>query len=225
MSNQSIQEELAKIEAAIAAQENLRGTGTFSDAEIEAALTKLRQKKAELTAKLPGAPGPTIVGERGVNVGGNVGGSIITGDKNTVTQVGGDFVQGDKVSGDKISVGDITDSTGVAIGPNAQAQVQQGVSGAELAALFQAVYQKVEARPADPDVEKEEIVAQVQQIEAEVTAQEQPNEKKLERWLRNLANMAPDIVDVMAASLAGPVAAGAAIFKKIVDKVKNESAA
>lgn len=228
MSNHSIQEEIANIEAAIAAQEALRGT--LPDAQIEATLAQLRQKKAELTAQLAAAPGTTVVGARGVHVGGNVGGSIITGDKNTLTQVGGDFVKGDKVGGDKvggdkISVGDIIGSTGVAIGRKAQAHVEQGISGADLAALFQAIYQKVEARPADPDVDKEEIVAQVQQIEAEVTTQEQPNEKKLERWLHNLASMAPDIVDVMAASLAGPVAAGATIFKKIVDKVKHESAA
>ena len=40
--------------------------------------------------------------------------------------VGGDKVRGDKVSGDKTSVGDITGSTGVAIGPGASSTVNTG---------------------------------------------------------------------------------------------------
>lgn len=231
MSNQEIQQELAKIEKAIAAQEDLRGT--LAEAQIEAALAPLRQKKAELMAGLspePGAsyraevkggravaqgPGAAAVGNRGVQVGGSVGGSIVTGDNNAFTQVGGD-----QVGGDKITTGDISGST-VAMGR--EAQVRQGISGEELAAIFQTVYQKIEARPQDPDVDQEEIVAQVQQIEAETAVPGQPNESKLERWLRNLARMAPDIVDVMAASLAGPVAGAAAVLRKIIARVKSEN--
>ncbi|MCB0012595.1 MAG: hypothetical protein KDE34_11860, partial [Anaerolineales bacterium] len=216
------------------------------DEQIEATLTQLRQKKAELMARLPEAPGTiyrakvkgsgavaqgpgaTAVGERGVSVGGSVGGSIVTGDRNRITSVGGDVVKGDKVGGDKvggdkITTGDISGSTGVAIGREAQAHVQYGVSGAELTTLFQAMYEKIDARTPDPNVEKEEIVAEVQKIEAEATTQAEPNENKLERWIRNLVHMAPDIVDVMAASLAGPVTGAMAVLKKIVARVKNES--
>lgn len=243
MSNPSIQQELAKIETAIAAQEGLRGT--LPDAQIDATLTQLRQKQAELTAQLLQTPGTsskatlkgsgaiahgagtTAVGERGVNVSGNVGGSIITGGQNMITQVGGDMVQGDKVGGDKVggdknTIGDITNSAGIAMGREAQAHVAQGISGSELTALFQAVHKQIEARPADPNVEKEEIAQQAQKIEQEATAS-QPNENKLERWIRHLADMAPDIVDVMAASLSGPVAGTAAVIKKIVAKVKKEA--
>lgn len=229
MSNQQIQQELAKIEKAIAAQEDLRGT--LPEAQIEATLTQLRQKQAELTARLAAAPGSyqarvegggavaqgpgaTAVGERGVQVGGSVGGNVITGDSNKVTQVGGD-----QVGGDNITAGDISDST-VAMGRGAQAQ--QGVSGAELTALFQTVYQQIEARPPDPNVDKKEIVEQVQKIETEATTEAQPNENKLERWIRNLANMAPDILDVMVASMAGPVAGATAVLKKVIDRVKKE---
>jgi hypothetical protein len=35
--------------------------------------------------------------------------------------------------------------------------------------------------------------------------------------------MAPDIVDVMAASLAGPVAGAAAVLRKIIARVKSEN--
>ncbi len=205
MNNQLIQQELAKIESFIAAQEAMRGT--LPDEQIESALTQLGQKKAALTAQLSEDPaasydatvkgggaaaqgtGATAVGAGGVSVGGSVSGSIITGDDNKITQIGGDMVKGDKVGGDKvggdkISVGDISGSSGVAIGRKAQAHVTQGISGAELAALFQTVYKKINTRPPDPDVEKEEIVAQVQKIEAEAATQAEPNERVYEQPVR-----------------------------------------
>jgi hypothetical protein len=230
MNSQERQRELVKIEKAIAAQEDLRGT--LPDEQIEATLTPLRQKKAELTASLsevPGTtyqatakgsgaaaqgPGATAVGSRGVQVGGPVGGSIITGDSNRINEVGGD-----QVEGDKITAGDISGS-GVALGRGAQ--VQQGVSGEELASIFQMVYQKIAARPEEPNVDKREVAETVQKIEQETTSQAPPNENKLERWIRYLANMAPDILDVMVASIAGPVTGAAAVLKKIVIKVKSE---
>ncbi|MCA9873663.1 MAG: hypothetical protein KC441_08410 [Anaerolineales bacterium] len=97
MGKPEIQEQLTEIEKQIA---NLEGMGGVLSAEqIQAALAPLRQKKAELESSLTGATysaavsgsvavaqgeGATAVGERGVNVGGNVGGSIITGDSNTI---------------------------------------------------------------------------------------------------------------------------------------------
>lgn len=96
MNEQAAKKELAQIEAAIHNLENLRSVMTPE--QLEAALTPLLQKKAELQDRLSGTtysanvtgggavargPGTTAVGERGVNVGGNVTGNIITGDQNT----------------------------------------------------------------------------------------------------------------------------------------------
>jgi len=97
MDKPEIQQQLAEIEKQIA---NLEGMGGVLSAEqIQAALAPLRQKKAELESQLDGSiysaavassgavaqgEGATAVGERGVNVGGSVGGSIITGDSNTI---------------------------------------------------------------------------------------------------------------------------------------------
>ncbi|WP_420640881.1 caspase family protein [Candidatus Leptofilum sp.] len=148
-------------------------------------------------------------------------GKIVQGDEIHGDKIGGDKVAGDKVEGDQISVGNITGATGVAIGRGAQAHVQQGVSGGELAEFFQKVHQHIQQRPEDPDVDKSEIEAEVQKIEAETTQNEEPNENKLERWLKNLASMAPDIVDVMAASLGGPVAGATAVLRKVINKVKQ----
>jgi len=89
--------------------------------------------------------------------------------------------------------------------------------------LFTLLEEKIATRPEDPDVDKAELEAQVQNIQAEVVKGEEANQAKLERWIRYLGSMAPDILDVIVASLAGPVSGFAAALKKIVDKVQAES--
>jgi hypothetical protein len=132
-------------------------------------------------------------------VGGNVGGHIITGSGNTVA--GGDYVGGDKVGRDKIT----------------------GVTGADLAQLFQGIYQRIEARPADPNVDKTEVAETVQKIEQEVEKGEEANPSKVERWLKTLKDMAPDIGDVTIACLTNPAAGVAMVIKKIADKAQAEA--
>lgn len=131
-------------------------------------------------------------------------------------------VHGDQVGGDKISVGNISRSKGVAIGRGAQVTIQSGISGKELAELFAPIYQKIESRPPDPLVEKEEIVDQVKRIENEVAAGEKAEPAKIERWLRNLATMAPDILDVTVAAITGPAAGIYMAIRKIAQKLKEE---
>ena len=75
------QEQLAKIEQAIAAQEGLRGV--LDDAEIEATLQSLQEKRQVLVAKgaVSGASAQgdhaQAVGEKGVLVNGDVGGDVL----------------------------------------------------------------------------------------------------------------------------------------------------
>ena len=178
--------------------------------------------------------GAVIGGSGQVNIGGQHhqgdvvdtgGGAYVDGD----VQAGGDFVgrdkvvQGDDVGGDKITVGDISGSDGIAIGRGAQATVTKGVSGEELAQLFGNIYQKIEARPEDPDVDKDELVGTVQKIEKEAEKGEKANSKKVERWLKFLAEMAPDILEVTAAALANPVAGVATAIGKIAKRAQAEA--
>jgi chorismate mutase len=92
-----------------------------------------------------------------------------------------------------------------------------------MTAMFEAVFKKIESLPANPDVDKEEILETVQKIQEETNKENQANPNKLERWISSIAKMAPDILEVMAASLAGPVTGFTAVFKKIVDKARQES--
>lgn len=114
---------------------------------------------------------------------------------------------------------------GIAVlGPDAKVNIHQetGIQAAEMTAMFEAVFKKIESLPANPDVDKVEIVETVQKIQEESKKEDQANPNKLERWISSIARMAPDILDVMAASLAGPVSGFTAVFKKIVDKVRQE---
>ena len=88
--------------------------------------------------------------------------------------------------------------------------------------LFELLEEKIKVRPEDPNVDKQEIREQVNQIKAEAAKGETANPNKLERWIRNLAGMAPDIVDVMAASLGGPISGFTAVLQKIAARVKAE---
>jgi hypothetical protein len=89
--------------------------------------------------------------------------------------------------------------------------------------LFELLEAKINARPEDSNVDKQEIQEQVNQIKAEAAQGEKANQKKIERWIKNLAGMAPDIVDVMAASLGGPISGLTAVIQKIAVRVKAES--
>jgi hypothetical protein len=163
----------------------------------------------------------------GAYVGGSVdtGGGDFVGRDKTVQgdEVHGDKVMGDKVGGDKITVGDISGSTGVAIGRGAQATVTQGLGGDEIASLFAEIYQQIEARPEDPDVDKEELTETVQKVQEEAAKGEEANPNKVERWLKFLSDMAPDILNVTVACLTNPVAGVATAIRKIAEKAKAEA--
>ena len=89
--------------------------------------------------------------------------------------------------------------------------------------LFKLLEEKINARPEDPNVGKQEIQKQVNEIKAEAAQGENANQNKLERWIRNLATMAPDVVDVMVASLGGPISGITAVIQKIAARVKAEN--
>ena len=134
----------------------------------------------------------------------------------------GEAVGGDRVGGDKISVGNILHSDGIAIGRGAQVRIQSVTDLKELAELFSPIYQQIEVRPIDPLVEKDELTDHVKRIEKEIAMGDQAQPAKVERWLRNLAGMAPDIVEVTLAALTGPAAGIYMAIRKTAQKLWEE---
>lgn len=108
-------------------------------------------------------------------------------------------------------------------GRGAHVSVQQNsaANDKELSALFERLYEAIRTRPLDPNVDKEEISETVQKIEQEVKKGDQANESKLKRWLETLHNMAPDILDVILASLDGPGSGLRAVLKKVAQHARH----
>jgi len=100
--------------------------------------------------------------------------------------------------------------------------VQQGVSGADLAQLFAPIYEQIQASQ-EPDVIKSTVTEQVQKVEQEAGKGEHADAEKIEGWMTVIGRMVPDILEVVASTLASPVAGIATTVKKIAEKAKAQS--
>jgi uncharacterized protein associated with vWA-MoxR-VMAP ternary system len=132
----------------------------------------------------------------------------------TKFQVPSMSIQGENV------VGMITASGSARVNVN-QKVIHQATPDMEK--LFKRVHKEIKTRPVDPKIEKAKLENQVKKIETEAAKGETADQSRLERWLKTLAKLAPDIVEVMAASLAGPVAGFTVVFKKIVERARASS--
>jgi hypothetical protein len=126
-------------------------------------------------------------------------------------------VAGRTSAGDTIMVGNVTNST-VAIGRHSQVIRIENYQEA----LFEKVHQRITDRPVDPQVDKAEITTAVNTIQEELTKGEGANPNKVERWLNILAEMAPDILDVVLAAMVSPPQAITAVLRKVADKARGK---
>jgi len=134
-----------------------------------------------------------------------IGGDYVGGNKTVSQHAGGDIVGRDKIT---------TTTT-----------TTTGLSGDQLARLlesFAAIQKQIDARPPDPNVDKDEIKRTVDDVKTEVQKGEAANANKVQRWLTGLAAMAPDIFKVTVATLASPVAGVATAIQLIAQKAQAE---
>ncbi len=121
-----------------------------------------------------------------------------------------------------ITAGDISGSTGVAIGHGAQATVTQtdSMTNDEIAQAFALLTQKVNTLPDGPD----KAVAQsaIQALETEAHKGEQVDESSLHKWLNFLAETAPDVWEVVIDTFLHPIKGLSTIFKKVAERAKAE---
>lgn len=130
---------------------------------------------------------------------GGVGGDVVGGDKTVTQTAGGDIVGGNKIT-------------------------HQGPQAQQLADAFRLIHEKIEARPPDAKVDKDEITDTVKRIETEAQKGEDANPDRLERWLLTLGGMADDIFQVVAATLTNPALGIAKTIQLIAQKAKAERA-
>jgi uncharacterized protein associated with vWA-MoxR-VMAP ternary system/zinc ribbon protein len=120
-----------------------------------------------------------------------------------------------------ITTGSVS-GTGIAIGHGASASVQQGLSGSDVARLFATVYQRIDERPDDPAVDKDEIAVTVREVEQEAAKGADADPDKVEGWLRRLAGLAPDVLEVTLAAIVNPVAGVTMAVRKAAERVRAE---
>ncbi len=156
-----------------------------------------------------------------ISVGGNVNGkmNVAGGDINETN------IAGDNVTGDKISVGSISGSTGVAIGRGSSATVNQGADAAELAKVFADMFSQLDALKAKgvPETDIADAKETVEAVKEEAAKGDKADEGVITKHLRNIARMGPDILDVVTASLTNPVAGVAVVVKKIAAKARADA--
>lgn len=154
--------------------EALRETGADEDDEILKAATQLRE--------LLGAAGGVVAeGDHAVAAGGNVG-DVVSDSARVVKPY---------------FAGNVSSSSVVTAGGDVVGTTSPEPSGQD---LFDPVYSRIRTRPADPDVDSTELLDLVGRIRNEV-ASAQPNSRRLERWLRDLAEVAPDVSGVLVDAL------------------------
>ena len=129
-----------------------------------------------------------------------------------------------------IKVGNISDINGevnIAGRDIHKHQITTGLSAAEIKELFDQLYTAIEIHPEIPLKDKAGLKAEVEEIQSAVTEAAQKNEKMdegfLSRRFRNIARMAPDVLDVVVATLGNPLAGLGVAVKKIAEKAKEET--
>jgi hypothetical protein len=91
-----------------------------------------------------------------------------------------------------------------------------GVSGQDLRQLFEPVLAQVRARPADPNVPNAEIQQKVVNIRDEVARGEGANAVPVARWLGELGSLAPDVRELVAATLREAGGAVSAAVRQLI---------
>lgn len=129
-----------------------------------------------------------------------------------------------------VRVGDVSGVSGsvnVAGGNITTHQTRTGLSAAEIGQLFDQLYREIDARPNTSPADRQDIQAEVQEVQSTVTQALEKNGKVDEsfvlRRFRNIARMAPDVLDVVVAALANPLAGLGVAVKKIADRAKDET--
>lgn len=139
------------------------------------------------------------------------------------TNVAGDYHEGDRsvnTGGGAYIGGNVSvDHGGKFVGRDDNSVNIQ--TGTDLAAVFESIYRQIEQRAATPPEDKADLKAEVQDVEAEVAKGEAANVGFVERRLRNLKRMAPDILDVVVNTLGNPTLGVATAIRKVLEKAKG----
>jgi len=125
------------------------------------------------------------------------------------------------------NISDISGNVNVAGGNITTHHTVTGLNAEEIKQLFDGLYTAIESNKKVSPTKKEDLKAEVKEIQSTVTEAVQKNEKVdegfLSRRFRNIARMAPDVLDVVVATLGNPLAGLGVAARKIAEKAKAET--
>lgn len=158
----------------------------------------------------PLAPLPAIKGT------GDVSGPILSGQFQGPVHTG---------QGHQINVGDITASGGNVniAGGDIHQSIVGGVSSDQITQRFAIVYAAAESQVKLRPDERNDLKADIKELEDAAKKDTPPDESYLARRLRSIQRMAPDILDMIIATFGGPASVIVTTIKKIAEKVKQET--
>ncbi len=146
----------------------------------------------------------------------NTGGGAYVGGNVDVRH--GDFVGRDKhtttITGDGNIIGDHSSSTVIK---------QQSTDKEAVARTFAAFYTAVQQKPDLPPEDKEDLQAELEEVETELKKGTEAHQGFIRRRLRNIERIAPDIYDVVITTFGNPLAGLGMVAKKIAKKMKAEA--
>lgn len=87
---------------------------------------------------------------------------------------------------------------------------------------FTMIYKQLDERPDISSTDKADLKSELQTFEDEDKKGPESNEGFLAQKLRNIRRIAPDILDVIIATIANPAAGFGMIAKKVAEKMKQE---
>ncbi len=93
----------------------------------------------------------------------------------------------------------------------------------DLSSAFAVIYRAVDEHANLSPAVKEDVKAEIKDVETAIQKNEQPNENNILRHLRNVQRMAPDILDVAIATLTSPISGLGMIGRKIIQKMADEA--
>lgn len=96
---------------------------------------------------------------------------------------------------------------------------QEGMSALEAQKLFAKLYETIETKTEISSDDKSDLKNEIEELRKELTKGEKADENFLQRRLRNIGRVAPDILEVTVATIANPVAGFGMIARKIAEKI------
>lgn len=126
------------------------------------------------------------------------------------------------IAGDVIKIQNVGTGASIAAGRGAKASVINNESLSSITKWMTQITKKINSLPDISQAEKEDIKQQVEKIRNEARKGTKAEVGRLEKLINTLSVIAPDIFDVVVATLANPLAGIGLVIKKIGDKAKLE---